>query len=686
MSFRQRIGVDTGGTFTDLLAACPDGGLAAVKLPSTPADPARAVLDGLGLLRPADPQGDVEVIHGTTVGTNTLLERSGGRTALLTTRGFEDLLILGRQARPQLYALAPAVPLPLCPDECCLGLDERLLPDGQVLRPLRQEELERLCQRLRELDVSSIAVVLLHSYANDAHERAVAQALAPLSLPVSLSSVVLPAHREYERAQATVVDAYVAPVVGAYLRRLQTALENRGVSRLRVMQSTGGAIAAQEAAAAPVRTVLSGPAAGVVGARLVAAASGVTRCVTFDMGGTSTDVALVDGEPQLTSEMQIAGLPLSLPMLAVHTVGTGGGSMVRVDRGGALQLGPRSAGANPGPACYGRGGLEPTLTDADLLLGRLSAARFCDGALALSSAAAAAALQPIADAVGLPLRAAAAGVVKVACAQVARAVRAVSVEQGLDPGEFTLVAFGGAGGLHAADLAEELGIPRILVPPAPGLLCAYGALSAQGVRERSRTLLWDAAARQQDGSVRAALQDLLGQVAADLEREDRQGAGRGALFEWCAELRYHGQSYELTLAGRGDGGPARGPDTDLALGFRDEHERRYGFTLPERRVELVALRARGVLPVPAIAPQRLARLGGRGGARSSAATLGTGEMSFLDGARLRSLTAPLLDRDALRPGQPVQGPALLCEYSATTVLPPGWRAEVDEHGALRIEI
>lgn len=708
-----RVGADTGGTFTDLLVLLPGGKLRAVKLATTPADPALGVLDALRQLQAAegapDPSGlsdlaslaftPTELVHGTTVATNALLQRSGGPTALVTTQGFEDLLILGRQARPQIYALHPQVAPPLCPPEACLGVDERLGPDGAVLRPLQQATLVALTEAVRRLGVASVAVVLLHSYASAAHERLVGEALAKLGLPVSLSSTVLPAHREHERAQATVADAYVAPVVQRYLRRLQAALAapldrpgpggsvEAGVPvRLRVMQSNGGAIAADEAIAAPVRTVLSGPAAGVIGAQAVARRSGATRIITLDMGGTSTDVSLVDGAPGVTSEARVAGLPLNLPMLAVHTVGAGGGSLSWVDAGGALHVGPRSAGAEPGPACYGKGGEVATITDADLLLGRLSSARFLGGALRLDEAAAAAAVGRLSQRLGVPLLEAAAGVLKVGGAVVARAVRAISVDMGHDPGEFLLVPFGGAGGVHAADVAEELGIRRILVPPAPGLLCAYGALCAPVVRERARALMTETSMAQQTGLVAAVLRELTAQVHADIEREG--GQPQAAKTTWVAELRYRGQSYELALPGAGDGRAALTAETDLVVRFHREHHSRYGFTLGEEQVDLVALRVQASLAVPGVAPGLLLRLQGAAPVGGDPLLQVVQMTSYEEGplgVQLRTRPAPVLDRTELVAGATVAGPALVVEYSATTVIPPGWRASVDEHGALLLE-
>ncbi|MCS6914043.1 MAG: hydantoinase/oxoprolinase family protein [Myxococcota bacterium] len=679
-----RLGVDTGGTFTDLLALCPDGRLRALKLASTPADPAQAVLQGVGALlagldMPTGPGAESELVHGTTVGTNALLERRGGPTALCTTAGFEDLLMLGRQARPQLYALEPLVPPPLCAQEHCLGVAERMGPRGEVLRALCPEEIHRLTAQVQALGVASVAVVLLHSYVNPSHERALGEALSQLGLPVSLSSEVLPVYREYERAQATVTNAYVAPIVGGYLRRLQEVLIARGIAGLRVLQSSGGAIPAAEAASLPVSTVLSGPAAGVLGAHAVGLACGEPKLITLDVGGTSTDVSLIDGEPLLSNEMEVGGMPLPLPMLAVHTVGAGGGSIAWVDAGGALQVGPRSAGAEPGPACYERGGEHPTLTDAALLLGRLSTARFCDGTVRLSTAAAARALDALARRLGMPLLETAAGVLRVASAVVARAIRRVTIERGEDPSAFVLLAFGGAGALHAAEVAQEVGIRRVLVPPAPGLLSAYGALCAPAIHERVQSMLCEASPAQQRGAVYKALLELRARVEQDIERAG--GDARSADYAWSADLCYRGQSWALTLPGRGDGRAAGGQEADLAARFEQEHERRYGYRLAGQPVDLISLRLRGQLLVPPVPPVLLQELGGQ----PTQARIGTATILFAEGHQLRALQVPVLDRAALRPGADCSGPALVVEYSATTLVPPGWRASVDEQGAIRME-
>ncbi|HEX4460273.1 MAG TPA: hydantoinase/oxoprolinase family protein, partial [Polyangia bacterium] len=477
----MRIGIDSGGTFTDVIAVDGDV-MRVVKVPSLAGDDAwRPVVDGARAV--AGDAAIEELVHSTTVATNALLERRGGPALLVTTAGFEDMLELARQTRPQLYALHPQLPAPLVDAPLRLGLAERIAADGSVLRAPDAAELTRLRDRVAHAietsGVRAIAVCLLHSYANPAHERLVAETLAPLGLPISLSCDVLPLMREYERTSTTVVDAYVKPVVAPYLARLADVTP----ARVRVMESSGGATSAAESAARPVRTLLSGPAAGVIGAQAVARAAGVGDVITFDMGGTSTDVALiVGGEVATTDEAEIGGCVLQLPMLAVHTVGAGGGSIVWRDSGGALKVGPESAGAAPGPAAYDRGGTRATITDANVVLGRLPSG-LLGGAMALSRERALAVVGELAATLGVSVERAAEDALAVAAAVMARAIKVISVERGHDPAACTLLPFGGAGALHACAVARELGMTRILVPPAPGLLCAYGALAADVVHE-----------------------------------------------------------------------------------------------------------------------------------------------------------------------------------------------------------
>jgi N-methylhydantoinase A len=643
MGTPTRVGVDSGGTFTDAVAVDGEGRLAFAKVPSDAGDPAAAVLAAIAAVG-----GAGEVVHGTTVATNALLTRGGGPTALVATEGFEDLLVLRRQARPKLYALEPVTVEPLVPDELRFGLAERVGARGQVIVELDPARLDELAEKIAASGAKSIAVALLHSYADAKHEKIAGERLLKLGLPIALSSEVLPEHREFERTSTTVADAYVMPVVGEYLARL----EGSGGPSWKVMQSSGGASSVGEARRHPVRTLLSGPAAGVIGARAVAARAGVKRLITFDMGGTSTDVASIDGDPELTSDGEVAGQPIALPSLPVHSVGAGGGSIARVDEGGALKVGPASAGSQPGPACYGRGGALPTLTDAALLDGRLAADHFLDGKMALDREAATRAIAPIAFALGVDPAAAARGIIEVAVAVAARAVKKISVERGRDPRDFVLVAFGGAGGMFGCDVAAELGIEKVLVPPAPGLLCAYGALVADVVRERAATRVVLAGETLYPSALAGELAPLEAAADGDLDAEGIPHEQRRLTRK--IDLRYAGQSYEISLEIPALPG-------DLVAAFHEAHRRRFGFAMPERPVERVALRviARGITPPP------------------PALTVGREEGEALIGERTWA-------RARLAPGGIVDGPALIVELSATTFVVEGWRATVDEDGALHL--
>jgi N-methylhydantoinase A len=662
----MRVGVDSGGTFTDVVAVDDGGVVRAYKLPSQPASPWQPVLDGARHVAAAARID--ELSHSTTVATNALLERRGGPVLLVTTAGFEDVLEIGRQARPQLYALHPVLPAPLVDAALRFGLDERLAADGSVLAAPTADALAALRARVetavREHGVRAIAVCLLHAYANDAHERVVVETLAPLGLPISRSSQVLPLPREYERTSTTVVDAYVRPVVAPYLERLD------GVGRVRVLASNGGAMSAADAAQAPARTLLSGPAAGVIGALAVARASGVADAITLDMGGTSTDVALIaGGEVALSDEATVAGCALQLPMLAIHTVGAGGGSIAWIDAGKALKVGPESAGAEPGPAAYDRGGTRPTVTDANLVLGRLPATGLLGGAMPLSLPRARAALEPLAQALGVSVEAAAEDLLAVAAAVMARAIKVVSVERGHDPAHFVLLPFGGAGGLHACAVARELGMSRILVPPSPGLLCAYGALTADVAHDFVASVERPAGARLAPSDVAAAFLPLTQAAARALDGDGVDPAARR--LERAATLRYRGQSFELTVPLRRADGTV--PE-DLVAAFHDAHRARYGYAL-ERDVELATLRLRAVGKAPSLAPPLEPRDDGPVEIARAAVVI--------DG---KTHDAPLLLRRRLATGVTVAGPALIAEYSATTLLPPGARADVLSTGALSITL
>jgi N-methylhydantoinase A len=651
-----RVGVDVGGTFTDFAVASGDG-LQIFKVSSTPGDPAEAVLEGL---RRSGIGSDGTVVHGSTVATNAVLERKGARTVLVTTAGFRDVLEIARQNRPALYDIEPRKPAPLIERELRLEVDERVGADGAVRRPLDRDSLDRLTEQVRELNPESAAVCLLFSFLRPSHERSVRAALRRAGLRwISISSEVLPEHREYERTSTTVVDAYVAPVMGRYIRRLEKAAPGQ----LWIVQSGGGVLRSSEAAAAPVQSVLSGPAAGVVGARAVAAASGFDHIVTLDMGGTSTDVAICPGEPLRRTDASVGGLPVAIPMTDIHTVGAGGGSIASRDEAGGLRVGPRSAGAQPGPAAYGRGGLEPTVTDANVVLGRLNSDAALADDVALDASAAAAAIDRLAvqpnPSASARLRAAA-GVVAVADAHMERALRVITLERGYDPRDFTLVAFGGAGPLHGCALAERLEIDRVLVPRFPGVLSALGALSGEHVREYSTTLLRPATAR----SVRA-----LTAAYRRLERNARRdftGAGRPRLRRML-DLRYVGQSYELTvpLRGRSIAGAVRA--------FHQRHQERYAHSRPDAGVEIVVARLIASVEQPAI-PDVRPHSRGRPKSRP---------VQVVDDGE--SKTARMFRRDELPEGFRARGPLLVVQEDATTWAPPGWRVQVDEHAALVLE-
>ena len=514
-SDRVRAGVDTGGTFTDFVFES-EGELRIFKLASTPDDPSRAITEGLR--RIAEETGlhlsALDVVHGTTVGTNALLQRRGARTALVTTSGFEDVIEIGRQARPELYNLNAVKPSPLVSSELRFGVRERVVASGEVIEPLEENEVAVLLEKLRRANCESIAISLLFSFAHPKHERLIAKALAALGVPLSVSHQVLPEYREYERTSTVTVNAYLQPLMGRYLGRLsvsaagetkQTSATNRRTKSkdqrpgLRVMQSSGGSISAAAAANEPVRTILSGPAGGIVGALRAGRTAGFENIITFDMGGTSTDVALCDRDGmRLTNEATVAGVPVAVPMMDIHTVGAGGGSIARVDEGGSLRVGPESAGADPGPACYGRT-LLPTVTDAHVVLGHFPGAALLGGEFKLDEARAREALNKLTSEMSKAARRkvnindAAHGVLDVVTTNMERALRHISVERGNDPREFALVPFGGAGGLHAVALARTLRIPRILVPASPGALSAVGVLAADVVKDQSRTVMLDAA-------------------------------------------------------------------------------------------------------------------------------------------------------------------------------------------------
>lgn len=652
---RPRIAIDSGGTFTDCVTL-RDGRLVAIKVSSTPRDPGQAVLEGLRQLGAAP---DAIVRHGTTVGTNAMLERKGARVAFVTTRGFEDTIAIGRQARPRLYDFFQPQPPCLVPAELRFGVIERTSAEGRQLIAPDPEELRHLVERIRNSGAEAIALSLLFSFANPKNERIVAAALEALGLPLSVSHRILPEFREYERASTIVANAYLAPKVSSYLAGLASAIEGHsGAGRLEVMQSSGGVISARQAAEEPVRTVLSGPAGGVVGASRLAVDAGFERIIGFDMGGTSTDVSLVDASAgfRISSESSVSGIPLAVPMLDIHTAGAGGGSIARFDAGGMLRVGPESAGADPGPICYGTGSL-PTVTDANLVLGRLDSASFMGGAVPLDLERTFGVMREAKGRIAT-VEEFAEGILRVIESTMAKAIRVISIERGYDPRDFTLVAFGGGGPVHACSLAAALRIPRVLVPALPGALSAVGILLADTIREYSRTVMLPI-----DASLESHFAELEATGVADFQREGLQGASHRSL-----DLRYRGQGYELNVPF----------SASMAQDFHELHRRRYGFSDPARPVEVVNVRLRMVSPAEPFTQQREPLREGDG----AQAITGTRPVWF-HGA---FIPTRVYDRSQLVPGDSLAGPAIVTEYSSATILSPGCGLHVDELRNLVIEV
>jgi N-methylhydantoinase A len=690
-----RIGVDTGGTFTDCVWM-DRGRVRLLKVFSTPDDPSRAIVEALEKIGRRE---SLSLLHGTTVGTNTLLQRKGARVALVTTAGFEDVIEIGRQARPKLYDFFFDRIEPLVPADLRFGVNERTSCDGEILREPSQTDLRDLRARVLGKKPEAIAISLLFSFANPKNETSVAAVLQDLGLPLSVSHQILPEFREYERTSTVVVNAYLQPVMQRYLESLESraqawsgisqglkpasanhlggmaeampsrssATGNRSAgARIFVMQSSGGITALSSAAREPVRTVLSGPAGGVVGALAMARRSGCERIISFDMGGTSTDVALVDRAVHGGNQTEIAGLPVGVPMLDIHTVGAGGGSIARFDAAGALRVGPESAGADPGPICYGRGD-QPTVTDANLIVGRLQAHRFLSGDFTLDLERTRRILSDWLKQQGCKLSPEqfAAGIIRVVNATMEKAIRVVSIERGYDPRDFVLVAFGGAGGLHACELAAALQVPRVIVPARPGALSAFGILVSDVVKDYSRTVLWRALDELPTKRLNEEFKKLGQRADQDFKSEGWRGS---TLRELSVDVRYRGQGYELNVPYNGR----------LMAAFRREHERRYSYSYPAREIELVTLRLRAVLKSPqAGAHKNSAELAARGG-RAPERTL-----IFFEG---KKLAAAIYDRDALRPGQEYLGPAVVTEYSATTFVPTRTQFWRDRVGNLLIQI
>jgi len=653
------LGVDVGGTFTD--AVLVDGEtIHTAKSPTTPGDESEGVLAAVGavLERAGAAPGDVSrFAHGMTVGTNALLERRGARTALVATAGFTDLLEIARQDRPSLYHLARDRPAPLSPPELRVAVRERIDPGG-VVEELTDAEVERVVGEVARLDPEAVAICLLHSYLDPSHEQRLAAAIraAHPAIHVSVSSEVLPRFREYERCSTTVLDAYLSPLLAGYLGRLGERCAAVGLPKPLVMRSSGGVVDASMAARSGAWSVLSGPAGGAVGAAIVATAAAGGNAIGIDMGGTSCDVCVVTGgEVGRSDGREIEGRPIQLPMVDVHTVGAGGGSIAWRDDGGALRVGPRSAGAAPGPACYGRGGTEPTVTDANLLLGYLDPRRGLAGGVGLDRDAAERAVSRLAAALGLGTIETAAGIVEVANQEMVRALRVVTVERGIDPRELALLPFGGAGALHAAAIADELGIDRIVQPRAGGVLSALGLVRSERRRDVTRTVML--------AGDRLAAAPIATEVEATVALLDPPP---DAVIEATYGMRYRGQSFELRVPG------ATAPEPgDLVEAFAAEHERRYGYRERGGAVELVDI---------GVAARQPATSGGLGAAPAASAVRSTRPARFGDDWLETAVLA-----GAPGAGTAIDGPALVAADETTLVLPGGWRAEVDASGTIVAE-
>ena len=657
-----RVGIDTGGTFTDFVI-WKNGTLSVRKVLSTPGNPSRAVVEGLrGIL-----DESLFVVHGTTVATNALLEKKGGRIALIVTSGFKDLLAVGRQTRGNLYDLHPEPRFSPVAPHLCFGLRERILAGGKVETAVDPKDVNRLVARIRKFRVDAAAVSLLHAYANASHENIVARELRRAGIPASISSRLLPEHREYERTLATAVNAWLMPVMGRYLADLEKQL--RGVA-LRIMQSNEGYISVSGARHEPIRTALSGPAGGVVGAHHLARAAGLRNIVSFDMGGTSTDVSLVAGGIRRAQECRVGDFAVRTPVIDIHTVGAGGGSLAYRDRGGSLRVGPQSAGADPGPACYGRGE-EPTVTDADLVLGRLDPDFFLGGRMALHPDRSRRAIERLARKIGKSVEETASGIVAVANANMEKAIRVISIERGTDPRNFSLFSFGGAGGMHAVEIAERLRMPRVVIPPFAGVLSAFGLIMADAIKDYSASLL-KPESRVTAAELDSLFKKLERRAAADMAAD---GFSSGDVtMQRSFDLRYVGQSYEIHLVPDPVSKPGRG----LSDAFHRLHQQHYAYHHPDRPVEIVNIRIKVVAssPKPRLTRKRMGNRGIPGSAVVRKTSLHFDNETF---------SAGVYDRSLLHAGDRLPGPCLVVDAESTAFVPPGFSGRIDGFLNLVIE-
>ena len=664
-----KIGVDTGGTFTDIILSVGPS-LYTHKVMSTPDNPAHAVMNGVNeicSLHGVKETSEFQIIHGSTVAINALLERKGARIALITTKGFEDVLEIGRQSRSDLYNLYVDRPKPLIPNNLRFGITERTLYTGKIQTEIKIDEFDSLIETLSKLNLDAIAICFLFSYVNPKNEQIAAEYLSILNLPISCSYQILPEYREYARFNTTVASAYVRPTLEKHLNTLTDSKSFD--SSLKLMLSNGGCVSSHSIESIGIQTLLSGPAGGVLGAFSIAKAAGYNRIISFDMGGTSTDVSLCNEDISLTSEITISGLPIKLPLIDIHTVGAGGGSIAIFDSGGALRVGPESAGAVPGPVCYDRGGEDITVTDANLFLGRISEKHFLDGKMSLSTDKTNHRIQNLANTIGLSPIMTAEGILQIANSTMVGAIKVISVERGYDCRDFTLVSFGGAGGLHAAFLAKNLGIQTILIPPNGGLLSAYGMLYANVIKDYSQTILLKINSKNADeindivGQLREGMDELLLRALDDMEYEGYDSSQLNILR--TLDIRYSGQSYELNV-------PFTKDSIDFVDKFHSIHKIRFSYSHPDAIVEVVNLRLSAIKetekpktiskPLISKIPQK--------------AFIHKKPVVFDN----KLYDTNFYHREELLPGNCIDGPAIITEFSATSVVPPDFYINVDSYG------
>ena len=650
-----RIGVDTGGTFTDFYIE-RNGAVEIKKIPSTPDNPSLAILEGVSPFLKSKPSPSI--IHGTTVATNSLLENKGGRIALITTHGFEDVLFIGRQTRRHLYSLTCEKRTPLLPRKHCFGVEERMLADGNVEKELSLHELENICEKIKKLKIDAVAVSLIHSYVNPAHEKIIAKVLKRSKLMTSISSQILPEYREYERTLVTTVNAYLMPVMSQYLTELEIRLKG---AKLRIMQSNEGYILPSTAKQEPLRTAFSGPAGGVVAAHYLGKSAGFQNVITFDMGGTSSDVSLIEGKINRTTESKIGEFPIRLPMIDIHSVGAGGGSLAYLDEGGVLRVGPQSAGADPGPACYGKGQV-PTVTDANLVLGRLVPDFFLGGQMKIFPKKSRSAITDLATKMKKSLRETAEGIITIANANMEKAIRVISIERGFDPRNFALFSFGGAGGMHSVEIANQLSMKKVIIPKNAGVLSAIGLLLADSIKDYSASVL-KSTDEVKTFEIKRLFQALERNGILAMRKEGL--AEKDLTTSLALDLRYSGQSYEITI-------PTSKVDIDKSAyisKFHRAHQKLYSYHHPDRTVEIVNIRLKIVGPSKKIKLKKFPL----GGLDPQKASMKKQELFFHG----QKYTAPVFDRLALAPGNVIHGPALVLDYESTTFLPPFHTLKVD---------